>query len=84
MSDILSDEDRVLLAKLEKALARLTPRRRNIFLLVRVERQTYEQVARAYGISEEQVRRHVYRAMWYLRRKTAPEDFTFWQRWWPF
>lgn len=50
--------DAELLRRLDRALARLSPKRRNIYLLSRVEQKSFAEIAEAYGISEEQVLRH--------------------------
>lgn len=83
MSDTLSPEDAAMLKRLDWALARMPTLRREVFLFVRVERHSHAETADVFGISEAKVLKHVARAMWDLRRRTAPQDFTLWQRLWP-
>jgi RNA polymerase sigma-70 factor (ECF subfamily) len=73
-----------LVERVKNAVERLPPRRRNIFLLSRVEGWTCQQIAESYGISEKKVFRHVAKAMRFVRRRVNPEEFTWWQRWRPF
>lgn len=70
--------------RLTRTLARMPARRRTIFLLSCVEQKTHAEIAKAYGISEQRVRRHIGKAIGDLRRRTRPQDFRFWERWWPF
>lgn len=76
--------DAEMLKRLDRALACMSWTRRNVFLFTRVEGHSFAEAAEVYGLSEEQVRRHVAKAMWFLRRRANPEEFSFWQRWWPF
>jgi RNA polymerase sigma-70 factor (ECF subfamily) len=76
----LTDADLVELVK--AAVERLPARRRNIFLLSRVEGWTNQQIADAYGIAVWRVRRHVRAAMHVLMlevRDGKPPPF--WRRW---
>lgn len=78
--DQISDAE--LLARIDRALRRLPAKRRNIFLLSRIERWTYQRIACAYGISTKRARRHVVRAMHVLMAEVddnRPQPF--WRRW---
>lgn len=81
---IIDPVDPALLERLDRALARMSWTRRNVYLYTRVEGHTFAEAAAVYGISEQQVRRHVAKAMWLLRRHANPGEFSFWQRWRPF
>jgi RNA polymerase sigma-70 factor (ECF subfamily) len=80
MSQDLSDAE--LLDRLTVAVNRLPPRRRNIFLLSRVEGWTFQQIADDYGISRRRVQREIARAL----HDVTLEVFhgrrpPFWRRW---
>ena len=75
-----SDEE--LLERMRVAVDRLPARRRNIFLLCRVEHWTFEQIADAYGISRGRVQHEITLAL----HDVALEVFhgrrpPFWRRW---
>ncbi|NNM77999.1 sigma-70 family RNA polymerase sigma factor [Sphingomonas sp. ID1715] len=61
MLDDLSDEERM--ERVRVAVDRLPARRRNIFLLCRVENWSFEEIAEAYGISVGRVRKEIARAL---------------------
>lgn len=76
----LSDAD--LLARVSTALDRLPPRRRNIFLLSRVEDWTFQQIADAYGISRKRVQREISRTLYILASEVYHgRRLPFWVRW---
>jgi RNA polymerase sigma-70 factor (ECF subfamily) len=80
MSDDVSDEERV--ARVRIAVDRLPARRRNIFLLNRVEGWTFQQIADAYGVSKRRVMKEIARAL----HDVAQEVFhgrrpPWWRRW---
>ena len=80
----IKHRDAKLLARLEIALSRLPPRRRNIFLMSRVDQLTYAEIAAIYGIPVAWVRRHVTIAMRVImlevwRGQPQPR----WRRWSP-
>lgn len=76
-----TEAERVLyLQRLNDTLARMPEPRRNMFLLSRIEHRTYGEIAAAYRISTNRVRREIGRAMFQLRRRTRPQDFSLWQR----
>lgn len=61
------DDDEELRERVDRALARLSARSRNIFLLARVEHWTCLEIAIRYGMSERRVTRIVRDAMWAVR-----------------
>jgi DNA-directed RNA polymerase specialized sigma24 family protein len=67
-----------------RALRRMPAGRRNILLYLRIEYHDYVEAALAYGVSEERARKEVRRAIMTFRRATRPEEFTVWERLWPF
>lgn len=76
-----TEAERVLyLERLNDTLAWMPEPRRNMFLLSRIEQWTYGEIAAAYRVSTGRVRREIRRAMFQLRRRTRPQDFSLWQR----
>jgi RNA polymerase sigma factor (sigma-70 family) len=61
-------EAKELLARLQVALERLRPKTRQVFLLHRVEGQTYERIATQLGISVKGVEKHMSKAIAHLDR----------------
>lgn len=79
-----SDEaiDPELIARVDRALARLPARRRNMLLLSHVEGWTCEQIAAAYGINADRVRRQVAAAMDKVIGETLEgRRLPFWRQW---
>ena len=64
-------EARDALARIERALARLKPKTRDIFLMTRVEGRSYAEVGTTLGMSEEAVKKQVAKAMWHVRRQVG-------------
>lgn len=65
-------EDRDTVARLAAAVDRLNPRRRRIFLLHRVDRLTYAEIADAEGMSVKGVKTQMAKALFELRRDVGP------------
>ena len=65
-------EDREALARLEAAIARLSSRRRKIFLLHRLEQLTYDEIAGEVGMSVKGVKKQMAKALFELRRDVGP------------
>lgn len=61
-------EEREALARLEQAVARMSIRRRRIFLLHRVEGLTYAQIGEEVGMSVKGVKKQMAKALFELRR----------------
>lgn len=76
-----TEEERVeFLQRLNDTLARMPEPRRNMVLLARIEHWTYGEIAAAYQVGPGRVRREIRRAMFQLRRRTRPQDFSLWAR----
>jgi RNA polymerase sigma-70 factor (ECF subfamily) len=73
LSDILADAEAVSLEVkelhrvLQQAIENLPPRRKEVFLLSRVENLTYDQIAAQLNISRSAVRQHIVEALVFLR-----------------
>ena len=65
-------EGRELWAALESAIAKLSPRRREILLLSREEGLTHGEIARITGLSTQTVANYLFRALEELREELAP------------
>ena len=65
-------EDRNTLARLEIAVQRLSSRRRQIFLLHRLEHLTYAEIASKMGMSVKGVKTQMAKALLELRRELGP------------
>jgi RNA polymerase sigma factor (sigma-70 family) len=63
-------DDQEMLRRVKRALRRLPPRRRNIFLLVRVDGLTYAEVGEQYRIPAERVQQIIAEVTWALRQET--------------
>lgn len=61
-------ESRYALRAVEEAVARLSPRRRTIFLLHRLEDMTYAEIGERVGMSEKGVKKQMAKALLELRR----------------
>ncbi|MGE9313052.1 RNA polymerase sigma factor [Niabella sp. CJ426] len=73
LNDILADPEAVSLEVkelqrvLQQAIDNLPPRRKEVFLLSRVENLTYDQIAAQLNISRSAVRQHIVEALVFLR-----------------
>ncbi len=73
LHNILSGTDTIIMEvkelkqTLDKAIASLPARRREVFLLSRTENFTYEEIAEKLGISRSAVRQHIVAALVFLR-----------------
>lgn len=65
-------EARDLLRRLDAAVQRLKPRRREVFLLQRVDGLTYAQIAESTGMSVKAVKKQMAKALLDLRRDFGP------------
>ena len=66
------------IARIDAALRAMRSLDRNIFLVSRIDRMPYDEIARHTGLSVEQVRKRVVSAMLRLRRVQDGES----PRWW--
>ena len=62
-------EARAEMAMLESALNELTPRRKAIFVLARVNEMNHDQIARRFGISARMVEKELVHALQYCSRR---------------
>lgn len=60
--------------QVEKALAELPPRCREVFMLHRFENLTYRKIAKRLDISPKTVENHIARAILHLRKRLSPPD----------
>ena len=80
MLDNLTDEER--LERVHVAVDRLPARRRNIFLLCRVEGWTFQEIADAYGISKRRVMKEIARALHDVTQEVFHgRRSPWWRRW---
>lgn len=67
--------------RIEQALAKLPARRRNIFLLHRLDGLSYAEIADRYGISTKRVEQHIAAAMLHLDKELDGVRRSLWRRW---
>lgn len=84
----MSDPDRAVdpeeVRRMERALLRLSPRRRNIALLFYKEGMSLDEIARAYCTSRRRILRNLGRTSAILQREVFDnQPQPFWLRWWP-
>ncbi len=63
-------EEKELKAKLEAAIAALPEKQREVFLLSRIDKKTYKEIAALLNISKQAVEKRMYNALAALRRVT--------------
>jgi RNA polymerase sigma-70 factor (ECF subfamily) len=77
--------DPELLARLEAALLSMPKLRREIFLAMRMDAMSYDQIAKVTGLSVKAVERQFVRALchldYHLRHGEAPPQRHWWQTW---
>ena len=64
-------EEKELKDKLEAAIAALPEKQRVAFLLSRIEKKTYKEIAEILGISKQAVEKRIYNALDSLRQVSA-------------
>lgn len=64
-------EEKELKAQLEAAIAALPEKQRVVFLMSRIDKQTYKEIAAALGISKQAVEKRMYNALDSLRKVIA-------------
>ena len=69
------------LARIERALAALPRRTREIFLAHRLDDMGYAKIADITGLSISQVERHMAKAICQIGRYARGDERTAWQRW---
>ena len=75
------DIDRVQLERLEKAFATLSAEHREIILLARVERLTYQEMGICLGLDTAQVERRLALAIAALDRAIERTERPWWRLW---
>jgi RNA polymerase sigma factor (sigma-70 family) len=66
----LQDEviaSRARLNRVKSGLERLSPKTRDIFLMHRLQNMKYQEIAKAYGISQSAVEKHIAKALLFLQ-----------------
>ena len=81
MDDEAEPTDRERLARIERALASLPRRTREIFLAHRLDDMGYAKIADITGLSVSQVERHMAKAICQIGRYAEGDERTAWQRW---
>lgn len=64
-------EEKELREKLEQAIADLPEKQREVFLLSRIDKMTYQQIADSLGISRQAVEKRMYKALDKLRKVSS-------------
>lgn len=67
--------------RLRRALAKLEPRTREVFLLHRLDGLTYGEIAERLGISAEAVERHIADALYDLAKRMERYERPWWRFW---
>ena len=81
MDDEAEPTDRERLVRIERALASLPRRTREIFLAHRLDDYSYAKIADITGLSISQVERHMAKAICQIGRYPRGDERTAWQRW---
>ncbi len=66
-------EEKELSNKIEEAIASLTEKQREVFLLNRIEGKKYREIAELLDISQKAVEKRMHQALTYLKKKLTPE-----------
>ena len=81
MDDEAEPTDRERLVRIERALASLPRRTREIFLAHRLDDYSYAKIADITGLSISQVERHMAKAICQIGRYARGDERTAWQCW---
>lgn len=81
MDDDAEPTDPERLARIERALAALPRRTREIFLAHRLDDMGYAKIADITGLSLRQIERHMAKAIFQIGRYAEGDERTAWQRW---
>lgn len=74
-------DDAETLRRLEKAVARLPRRQRDILLAIRLDDLGYDEIGARFGLTSRQVERQFARALYKVSRQMAGERLRWWERW---
>jgi DNA-directed RNA polymerase specialized sigma24 family protein len=77
----LSRAERRRLRKFEKAVERMEPLDREIFLGIRVDELSYRQLANKHGMTLQQVEQHFANALFVLMQMPTEKPPDWWQFW---
>jgi RNA polymerase sigma factor (sigma-70 family) len=69
------------LSRLEAALLAMPRIQREIFLAVRLDNMSYEEIARRTGLTVKQVERHFARSLYKLSKQMRGRRLSWWERW---
>lgn len=77
----MSDEHELdRLSRLEAALLAMPRIQREIFLAVRLDDMSYDEIARRTGLTVKQVERHFARSIYKLSKQMAGRRLSWWER----
>lgn len=74
-------QDPERLERLEQALLSMPRLQREIFLAVRLDDLSYEEIGRRTGLSPRRVERHFARSLYKLSKQIAGRRLSWWERW---
>jgi RNA polymerase sigma-70 factor (ECF subfamily) len=81
MSARLSRAERLQLRRTERAVDRMSPAEREIFLAIRVDERSYSDIAALHGITIADVEHHFAAALRILDRHMHERHHKWWQFW---
>ncbi|AJA09248.1 hypothetical protein SKP52_11755 [Sphingopyxis fribergensis] len=81
MSARMSREERLRLRRAERAVAQMQGMDREVFLAIRIDEQTYPQIAERFDISVADVERHFALSLRVLMRAMDQKDAWWWKFW---
>lgn len=82
MSGRMSREERLRLRRAERAVDRMQGMDRNVFLAIRVDEQSYPQIAERFDIGVADVERHFASSLRILMQAMDEKD-PWWWKFWP-
>ncbi|MFN3727558.1 MAG: sigma factor-like helix-turn-helix DNA-binding protein [Allosphingosinicella sp.] len=77
---MLRADDPDLLRHLEEALLNMPRIQREIFLAIRLDHMSYEEVGRRTGLTVKRVERHFARSLYKLMKQMDGERLSWWER----
>lgn len=75
-----SEHDPDLVRRLEEALLNMRRIQREIFLAIRLDDMSYEEIGRRTGLTVKQVERHFARSLYKLCKQMDGERLSWWER----
>ena len=67
--------------RLKDAVRAIPQVQRQIFLAHRVDRLSYDEIARRMGLTTDEVERHMAKAIYKLHKQLDGRRLSFWERW---